>query len=177
VVDSVYKRARTMVLNWNHYRDLAKARPLGTFRLALELVMGGKLEQISRNRCPYCGAQFKLKSGIVLHLRRGECSSKLEDDIGLAIALYRELGRLVKDGYTVRVCLKQKVDSSIQAPESPTLCLHFKDRGEALVFLREVIRTGRAVIPVELPKNVAAILSIAGATNGGAGGAVQEPQA
>jgi len=162
------KLARTFAFDWDRYRDVSKARPLGTFRLAMELVMGGKLEQISRNRCPYCGAQFSLKAGVVLHLNGGECSWRFWDDIELAVALCRELDKMIKEGETVKVCLKQKADSAVQAS---TFCLHFRSRGEALVFLREVIRTGRAVIPVELPKNVAAILSMAGATNGGAGGA------
>jgi len=149
--DSVFKWARKIVFNYPKYNS-GRLRTLTLLKLALETVMNGKLELIQRNRCPYCGGFYAVKGSLVTHLRRGRCSERLGEDIYKSIELYNTLRSIMKkDESNIRVCLRPD-DPRVKRLKK--LCLHFRNKSEAMRFLLEALKTRQMVIQVALPKTV-----------------------
>jgi len=143
----------------NRYKWLKRGvrRPYTVLAVAVELVMGSKLDLIMRNHCPYCRAHWIIKSGLVHHLGRGRCAEMLGEDIQLAIRAYNVLQSMVrKTNYAYKVCFNTQV--SAEGLLQSRVCLQFKNKSSAVRFLRGMIETRQVVLPVEPPTELREIL-------------------
>lgn len=149
--------------------ERGESAPFSTLAVVMDAVMGRKLDSISMGVCPYCGRPLKPRHVMARHLNGGGCGEKLREDIRLALSLRRALMGMVKKTYGMgffKVCLSLRQDS----PAPPKLCFHFKRKLEAVKFLLEVARSGRVVVPVELPRHVDEVVRRVGLDGGRAAG-------